>query len=270
MLSFGVQAGALERNVAFGIEVRTPPRDPDAPPPVERVLDQAELGLLLAACETGREEIIIRLAAESGLRNGEVRGLRWPDLDLAVRRVHVCRSIWRNIVKTPKNGRARRIAITPELATALAAFYESEVVERGRDARGYVLVGRDGSSVIGTDTPLEVAQQVQRRAGLLVEATNKRGEPVLRPRVTYHELRHTAATMMLTGGKAAVVVARQLGHLDSRITTQVYEHLLNDGLLDDVLDVFRVFRCAELDRNVAQHVAQQQVEEVSEGANPLE
>src|SRR5262249_20071712 len=86
------------------------PRDPDAPPPVERVLDQAEFGLLLAACETGREEIIIRLAAESGLRNGEVRGLRWPDLDLAVRRVHVCRSIWRNIVKTPKNGPARRRA----------------------------------------------------------------------------------------------------------------------------------------------------------------
>ena len=60
----------------------------------------------------------------------------------------------------------------------------------------------------------------------------------MRPKVTYHELRHTAATMMLTGGKSAVVVARQLGHRDSRITTQVYEHLMDDGLLDDALDVF--------------------------------
>jgi integrase len=41
--------------------------------------------------------------------------------------------------------------------------------------------------------------------------------------------------MMLTGGKSAVVVARQLGHRDARIMTQVYEHLLDDGLLDGAL-----------------------------------
>src|SRR5262249_20311966 len=117
-----------------------------------------------------------------------------------------------------------------------------------RDARGYVLVGRDGSSPLSDDTPLEVVQQVQKRAGLTVEATNRKGKKVMRPKVTYHELRHTAATMMLTGGKSAVLVARQLGHKDSRITTTVYEHLLDDGLLDDALDVFG-------DRKVAGEVA---------------
>jgi integrase len=96
----------------------------------------------------------------------------------------------------------------------------------------------DGGSAIGVDTPLEVVQRVQKRAGLSVETTNAKGELVTRALVTYHELRHTAATMMLTGGKSAVVVARQLGHKDSRITTQVYEHLLDDGLLDDALNVF--------------------------------
>jgi hypothetical protein len=43
---------------------------------------------------------------------------------------------------------------------------------------------------------------------------------------------------MLTGGKAAAVVARQLGHASSQVTTGVYEHLLYDGMLDDALDVF--------------------------------
>lgn len=184
------------------------------------------------------------------MRSGEVRGLRWPDLDLPARRLTVRRALWRKIVKQPKSNRSRRIAITPELATALGELYEAEIVARGRDASGYVLVGRDGVSPISEDTPLEVAQQVQARAGLTVTKANSKGKLVVRPRVTYHELRHTAATQMLTRGISPVVVARQLGHGDSRITTMVDEHLQNDALLDAALDVFR-------DRNVAQNVAQQ-------------
>ena len=91
---------------------------------------------------------------------------------------------------------------------------------------------------MSSDTPLEVVQQVQKRAGLTIEKTAK-GKRVVRARVTYHELRHTAATTMLTNGTSAVVVARQLGHKDSRITTRVYEHLLDDGLLDAALSVFQ-------------------------------
>jgi integrase len=59
-----------------------------------------------------------------------------------------------------------------------------------------------------------------------------------RARVTYHELRHTSATMMLTAGKSLPVVARQLGHASSQITAMVYEHLLDDALLDDALEAF--------------------------------
>jgi integrase len=152
--------------------------------------------------------------------------------------VHVRRSVWRDVVRLPKGKRARRVAITAAAADALAALYASEVVDQGRDAVGYVFTGRDGVSPIGADTPLEVMQQVQRRAGLTVEGTDSKGRRITRVKVTYHELRHTAATTMLTGGKAAAVVARQLGHASSQVTTTVYEHLLYDGLLDDALDVF--------------------------------
>jgi integrase len=244
VLSFGVQAGVLDRNAAFGVAVPEPPADPDAPPPVERVLDVDELAPLHEACESPREEVIVRLAVETGLRSGEVRGLRWPDVDLAARRLHVRRAVWRRVVKQPKGKRARRVAITHVLAEALATLYAAEVVGRGADASGYVLTGRDGSSVIGADTPRQVVERVQRRAGLTVEKADAQGKPSTRARVTYHELRHTAATMMLTGGKSAVVVARQLGHRDSRVTTQVYEHLLDDGLLDDALAVFESARIA--------------------------
>jgi integrase len=270
MLTFAVRGEILDRNPALGISIPQPPADPDAPPPVERVLDPGELAALLGAWETPREQVIVRLAAESGLRAGEVRGLRWPDVDMAARRVTVRPAVWRDVVKLPKGTRPRRIAITPALAEAFADLYELEVLERGRDGRGYVLTGRDGVLPLGADTPLEVAQQVQARAGLVVErpSATRRGKTARKrkpkTRVTYHELRHTAATVMLTGGASATVVARQLGHADSRITTQVYEHLLHDGLLDEALTAFD--RLPEVAGRVAGAIAP--VGE--EAANPLE
>jgi integrase len=245
MFTFAVRADLLDRNPAFGIELPEPPVDPDAPPAVERVLAPDQFAQLLDACEEVREEALARLAGESGLRSGEVRGLRWPDLDLPARRIRVRRAVWRDIVKVPKSKSSRRrVAITPACAQALGRLYEVEVLGEGQAADGYVFTGRDGVSPMGADTPLEVMQQVQRRAGLVT----KRGDKVV-PLVTFHELRHTSATTMLNGGKAAAVVARQLGHASSAVTTSVYEHLLHDGLLDDALDVFA-------GSEVAQQVAQ--------------
>jgi integrase len=236
ILSFAVRAGELDRNPAFGVRLADPPSDPDQPRPVERVLDPSETAILLGACETAREEAICRLACESGLRSGEVRGLRFPDLDLRARRVHVRRAVWRNIVKQPKSrSSVRRVALTDACADALGRHYEDEVLARGRDAGGYVFTGRNGESFMGADTPLEVVQAVQRRAGLVTRGRDGK----TRPRVTYHELRHTSASTMLVAGVPAPVVARQLGHASSQVTTSVYEHLLDDGLLDVALQAFR-------------------------------
>jgi integrase len=236
MCSYGVELGALEANPCARVRVPEPPHDPTAPPaPVSRVLSPAELELLLAACVSPREEVVVRLAVESGLRSGEVRGLRWPDVELAARRLHVRRAVWRDVVKVPKGRRRRRVAMTAALADALSRLYAALVVERGLPADGYVLPSRDGLGPCGDDTPLELVQRVQVRTGLVQTRAGRR-----RPRVTFHELRHTAASLMLTAGVSPVVVARQLGHASSAITTSVYEHLLDDGLLDEAVSSVRV------------------------------
>jgi integrase len=173
----------------------------------------------------------VRLAAESGLRSGEVRGLRWPDVELAALRLHVRRSVWRDIVKVPKGRRTRRVAMTPELGETLSRLYRESVIERGLPAEGYVVPARDGVGPCGADTPLALVQRVQVRAGLVVGA---------RPRVTFHGLRHTAASSMLSAGVPAVVVAAQLGHASSAITHAVYEHLLDDTALDAAVRSVRV------------------------------
>jgi integrase len=168
-------------------------------------------GTRQGACETAREESLVRLAAEPGLRSGEVRGLRWPDCDLRARRLMVQRSVWRTFVKRPKSGRSRRIAITEACAEALGRLYDDEVLGRGRDGRGYVFVGRDGVSPVEPDLPLAIVQRVQKRAGVVTAGADAK------PKATYHGLRHTA-TVMLGDGVPLPVVARQLGHADSRIT----------------------------------------------------
>jgi integrase len=205
MCSYAVELGALAANPCSRVLVPAPPSD--GLRPVERVLSPAELERLLAACETAREEAIVRLAAESGLRSGEVRGLRWPDVELAALRLHVRRSVWRDVLKVPKGRRARRVAITPELGATLSRLYAENVVERGLPAEGYVIAGRFGGA---------------------------------RARVTFHGLRHTAASAMLSAGVPAVVVAAQLGHASSAITHAVYEHLLEDAALDAAVRSVRV------------------------------
>jgi integrase len=88
------------------------------------------------------------------------------------------------------------------------------VVEQGRAADGPVSVARDGRSPVADGTPLLVARRVMMRAGVTVGEGKRR-----RAKVTFHELRHTAATIMLTNAS-------------SKITAFVYEHLLGDALLD--------------------------------------
>ena len=64
------------------------------------------------------------------------------------------------------------------------------------------------------------------------------------PLVTLHGLRHTAASIMLSRGVPLIVVSRQLGHADPKITAATYAHLLGDSELDRAATVFDTIRDA--------------------------
>ena len=112
----------------------------------------------------------------------------------------------------------------------LSRLYAELVVDRGLPAEGYIIAGRFGRPC-AESYPLAVSSRVQARAGLVVGA---------RARVTFHGLRHTAASAMLSAGVRAVVVAAQLGHASSAITHAVYERLLDDAALDAAVRSVRV------------------------------
>lgn len=202
-----------------------------------RVLDRTQLTQLVAACPAVRVECMVRLSAEAGLRKGEVIGLRWGDLDLALRRVTVARTVWqgrtdgRTIrhVRPPKSGRPRRVALPEGLTARLADWYAESVIEGGTAAEGWVFPGRDGGPM-DEGSPNQALERALRRAGLV--GAHDRGL------VTWHGLRHGAASHMLAAGKPLTAVAMQLGHADPSITARIYSHLLNDSMLDDAVSTF--------------------------------
>jgi integrase len=79
-------------------------------------------------------------------------------------------------------------------------------------------------------SPNQALERALRRAGL-VDAHD-------RGLVTWHGLRHGAASHMLAAGKPLTAVAMQLGHADPSITARIYSHLLNDSMLDDAVSTF--------------------------------
>lgn len=235
-LKLAVEWGLIPSNPAAGLRL---PRTEKPLVQSERVLDEKQLDLLFAtAARNPRVETMLRMAGEVGLRRGEVIGLRWPDIDLAARRVTVSRSVWQmrgrqgttHVVKPPKSGKARTVAISSTLAQRLADWFAVSVVERGGAADGYVWPGRDGEPT-GDGTPLQALKRIQEDAGL-VDAEG-------RPLVTFHGLRHTAGSVMLAAGVPLIAVSRQLGHANPNITAAVYAHLVDeDRQLDEAAAVF--------------------------------
>lgn len=229
-LAAGVEWGRLRANPARGLR---PPKAPTCDPVAARVLTPEQLDRLFAATRRPHLETMLRMAGEAGLRLGEIIGLRWGDVDLAGRRVTVARAVWQESgrngapptkhIKPPKGRRARKVAISRALAARLADWYERSVIRDGRDATGWVWPGRDGGPM-DDSTPGQALARVMRRAGLVDDDG--------RPLVTFHGLRHTAASIMLAHGVPLIVVSRQLGHADPNVTARVYAHLLSDAQLD--------------------------------------
>ncbi|MGD9570766.1 MAG: tyrosine-type recombinase/integrase [Thermoleophilia bacterium] len=236
MLKLAVEWGFLEDNPAPGL--RLPKRRIDHAA-AERVLTAEQLELLVSATRRARVETMIRAAGEGGLRLGEVIGLRWPDVDLPNRRLTIARSVWqeaargneplRRIVGPPKSGRERRVAISSSLAARLGEWYAESVVEGGAPADGYVWPARAGGPM-DRSTPGQALARLLERAGLV----GAEGRPL----ITFHGLRHTAASIMLSRDVPLIVVSRQLGHANPNITAQVYAHLLSDSQLDAAAAAF--------------------------------
>jgi integrase len=170
----------------------------------------------LAAAEQDRLHAMYVLAIVTGLRQGELFGLHWSDFDPDLSSVFVQRAlvqsagkVYDDEVKTPA-GR-RRIDLPP---VAIAALRRHR--ERMR-ADGLGDVARVFCNRLGG--PLRISNLYRRDFVPLIERAGV-------PRVTFHEMRHTCATLLLAAGEHPKVVQERLGHSRIAVTLDTYSHVL--------------------------------------------
>jgi integrase len=216
---------------AFGQAVRWGliPRNPcdGATPPQARrsemqVLSAEQAGFLITRTRGTPSHALYALALSTGMRLGELLGLKWEDVDFESRRLFVRRALQRQkgkglVFVEPKTGRSRRSIKLGE--TAIAALREKK-----REQLAWRLALGDqweDSNLVftnGSGGPVDPSWQRHLFKKALVEAGL--------PEVRFHDLRHTAATLLLSGGVHPKVVSEMLGHSTITLTLDTYSHLV--------------------------------------------
>ncbi|MFJ2786530.1 MULTISPECIES: tyrosine-type recombinase/integrase [unclassified Streptomyces] len=214
-LEHAVREEEVPRNVARNVRTGTPRPRRFEP------LTADEARQLLATAQGHRLHALIELALYTGLRKGELLGLRWEDLDLDAGTAAIRRTLQRTtasgLTTLPTKTRAseRRIALPTRCAQSLKLHHEQQ--QREREAAdtawqhsGQVFTTAQGGSIDPTNLS-RAFNTLLRKAGLR--------------RIRFHDLRHSTATLLLDQGVELVVIKELLGHAHIGVSATVYAHV---------------------------------------------
>lgn len=172
------------------------------------------------------------LAAGTGMRRGELMALRWSEVDLEAGVVRVERAVTQvnqqRMYGTPKNHEKRDVAVDAHLVATLRSWRKQQMAERL--AWGAAYAGDEDLVFTWEDGRPVLPDYITRIFGNLTKGLEV-------PRLTFHELRHTHATLLLRDGVPVHIVARRLGHKDPSVTLNVYADAIPDDD-DRAVDTF--------------------------------
>lgn len=170
---------------------------------------------VLEAVAPPRFRAMIHLAVWTGMRIGEIMALRWENVDLEGRSILICEAVKTNrageVIGLPKNGKVRRIRIAPSVVDALRAHR--------RDFGSADLVfttTRQSKRLSYSNFRAHVWEPMMDEAGLEV-------------RPTFHDLRHTYASLMIAKGMDIVVLSKLMGHHKPSFTLDRYVKQRHDA-----------------------------------------
>ncbi len=189
-----------------------------------KVLDEGEVNQFLLAAIDSPYIGLYHLAVKTGMRKGELLGLKWSDLQWGSGRLNVQRQLqdvrgMGSFFQEPKTSSGRRTLMLGEgTIQTLREHCEFQQIQKELAGQRWHENDLIFPSKIGT--PLNPSNlrldfnRVLERAGI--------------PRVRFHDLRHTAASLMLNNGIPVLVVSKILGHSKPSITLDIYGHLYNE------------------------------------------
>ncbi len=217
-LDMAVRWKLIRTNPMLAID---PPKE--TPPEICPLSLEEQQALLAAAAGRGIHAPVL-LALGTGMRRGEILGLRWSDIDFAGRRLSVRRSLRRDgdggqelgPAKTHRSQRA--IALPEALLSTLTEHRRKQADDRAIAGASWkdqdLVFPGDYGGFWAFDGFESAWRWLKQKAGLA------------RPR--FHDLRHTHATELLRAGVPVKVVSERLGHANVSTTLNIYAHVLPD------------------------------------------
>ncbi len=208
--------GLVPRNVASVVKAPRPAKKEIHP------LDCAQVKALFEAARGDRLEALYVVAVTTGLREGELLGLKWKDVNLEAGTLSVRRSLSYTtkepIFNNPKNGKGRSLKLPHAAVDALKRHKAAQNEERLRlgilwEDHDLVFPGQTGKPMRAWSLIGRPFKKLLKRAGL-PEKTR------------FHDLRHTCATLLLSQGVHPKFVQELLGHATISITLDTYSHVL--------------------------------------------
>lgn len=231
-LSLVILRHALEQAVKWNLIGRNVAKLVDSPRvrrPEVKPLDPAQARKFLDAAKGERLEALYSVALSIGLREGEALGLRWSDVDLDKRQLSIRQSLQRVGGKRfgrpgklqfvePKTERSRRTLHMPDaIVRALPAHRVRQLQERLIAGSRWKENGLVFTTTIGT--PLEPRSAVSDFKRILEKA----GLP---QSIRFHDLRHSAASLLLAQGVQLRAIMELLGHSTIALTANTYSHVM--------------------------------------------
>lgn len=204
----------VDRNVAQAAHARLP----RARRTTARAWTAAELAMLLDSARGQRLYPALHLTAHTGMRRGEVAGLKWSDLDLSTNRLSISRTLQNvagNPVEFPVKTRTSRRCIDIDRHTMqVLARWRRKLArdELPHGADDWMFLNAHGRFV-NPDSLSQLFDRIQRRTAEV-------------PRIGFHDLRHTHASLLILAGVPIKVVSERLGHSHPAFTMHTYQHLL--------------------------------------------
>lgn len=218
-----VLKNALEQAVKWSMIPKNPASLIDRPKVSKQEIQVWDLDTVTTFLETARKDrtyIAFLLALTTGMRQGEVLGLRWKDVLFDNHTVSVRQTLQHDGKEfqsdTKTQAGTRSISIDETTAAELQKHRKVIATERIRIGPAY----KDHDLVVPTTlgTPYSPRNLLRTFYRLIKDAGV--------PHISFHDLRHTHATLLLAQGVHPKIVAERLGHTDVRITMNTYSHLL--------------------------------------------
>lgn len=172
---------------------------------------------------------LILCAVRTGMRIGEMKALKWSDIDFKKRQIEVTRSCRRERITDTKNHKSRRVDMTPLLSETLKkhkTYQKKAGLKRGQPMPEWVFANKNGKII---------------RRAVFENALNRCLDAAELQRIRIHDLRHTYATIRLLRGHNIGDVSYQLGHSSIKMTYDIYAHWMPGKFKNEVdeLDVLQ-------------------------------